>query len=189
MIEERNLIIQHIEDNSNKNFQIPGINFHSVNLGVYIDKNGKVLRLNKDDILIIEKDLKPLWLNKKHTDESKMKMSESAKTRKITNENEKIRRKKIKLSMKGKPMSESAKLKLSEQRIGNKNPYIIFLSKNNLTHHASKKVGQYDKNENFIKFWVNASIASKELNLSYKSINNCLNNKIKSSGGYIWKYE
>lgn len=52
-----------------------------------------------------------------------------------------------------------------------------------------KKIIQYDLNMNFIKEWESIKSAIKELNYSSGSIGNCLKNRCKSSGGFIWKYK
>lgn len=53
---------------------------------------------------------------------------------------------------------------------------------------VNKKIGQYDHLNILIKVWDSASKASEELKISRTGINNCLNNKSKSSAGYIWKF-
>ena len=47
---------------------------------------------------------------------------------------------------------------------------------------------QYDLDGNFIKEWLNAKTASRELGLEYISITECCTGKIKKSQGFIWKY-
>ena len=44
-------------------------------------------------------------------------------------------------------------------------------------HPNSKKVFQYDLDNNFVKEWENAKQASRELNINYASINNCCRGK------------
>lgn len=51
----------------------------------------------------------------------------------------------------------------------------------------SKPILQYDLEGNFIKEWESATIAAKEIGLHPTSIRHCVQNKIKTSGGYIWK--
>lgn len=51
----------------------------------------------------------------------------------------------------------------------------------------SKSVIQYDKEGNIIKVWDRLTDAKKELNI--KQIYKCCNGKIKTCGGYIWKYK
>lgn len=61
------------------------------------------------------------------------------------------------------------------QNYGNKNNW------------CSKKVNQYDLNGNYIKTYSSLNKASKELNIS-NNIYLCCNGKVKTCGGYIWKY-
>ena len=57
----------------------------------------------------------------------------------------------------------------------------------NATHR--KPILQLDKNYNFIREWISAREADKELGISYKAISQNLRGKSKSAGGYIWKYK
>ncbi len=53
----------------------------------------------------------------------------------------------------------------------------------------SKKVSQYDLNNNFIATWCSISEAARVLHLHSGDISYCCRNKkIKSAGGYIWRY-
>lgn len=49
-----------------------------------------------------------------------------------------------------------------------------------------KKVVQYDINGNFIKIYDSIISAQKETNIYH--ISDCCLNKLKTAGGYIWKY-
>ncbi len=51
-----------------------------------------------------------------------------------------------------------------------------------------KKVNQIDKNGNTIKTWVSLLEASKNLNIQSSGIHMVCNGKMKTSGGYHWKY-
>lgn len=51
----------------------------------------------------------------------------------------------------------------------------------------SKKVNQYDLNDNFIKTWNNINEAIFNLNLGHH-IGECCTGKRKTCGGYIWKF-
>lgn len=46
---------------------------------------------------------------------------------------------------------------------------------------------QYEDYRPFIKSYPNAQIASKETHIPQSNINRCVNNKLKSAGGYLWK--
>ena len=64
--------------------------------------------------------------------------------------------------------------------------------RNNLKLHPNapkRKVIQYSLNGKFIKKWESLSEAERELNINRGSICFCCKNKIKSAGGYKWRYE
>jgi hypothetical protein len=46
-----------------------------------------------------------------------------------------------------------------------------------------------DLKNNFIKEWSGQTIASQMLNINQPSISNCLKNRSRTAGGYIWKYK
>ena len=50
-----------------------------------------------------------------------------------------------------------------------------------------KKVRQYDLQGVFIKEWASISEAKRTLNISH--IGECCSSKIKTAGGYMWRYE
>ena len=52
-----------------------------------------------------------------------------------------------------------------------------------------KKVGQYDLENNLIQEFESLREASRQLNIDCGSISKCCRGKIKSAGGYIWKYK
>lgn len=63
----------------------------------------------------------------------------------------------------------------------------ITRSRNGELHPRSIKVYQYSRDNVFIKSYPNAQIASKETHIPQSNINRCVNNKLKSAGGYLWK--
>lgn len=77
-----------------------------------------------------------------------------------------------------------------------KNAYENNLSKSYLKgkfgklHNVSKKVNQYDKNNNFIKQWDCISDASRELKIDNGRITKCCQHKkyCYTAGGYKWEY-
>jgi hypothetical protein len=87
----------------------------------------------------------PWWIGRKHPEEAKKKMSESAKSRRITEENEEIRRSKISKTMKGVSKPEEFVKHMSESRKGEDNPYIKYLKANGLEHPGKGKI--YEKQE------------------------------------------
>lgn len=125
------------------------------------------------------------WYGKKHSEESKKKMSESAMGRKLSDEV----KYKMSQSKKGVKFTNEHKKKISESNKGENNNYKRYLERTGLPHAKSKTIIQYDLDGNLIKEWVNANKAALELNISYKAINNCANNKTKTSQGFIWKFK
>ena len=96
---------------------------------------------------------------KRHTEETKLKISRIKKEKYSTVENH---------PMYGKHLSEEAKRKISKAR--------------------SKKVNMYDLNGNYIKSFDSAKKASVETNGNKDCISLCCNGKAKTSGGYIWRW-
>ena len=182
---ERELILSHRDDILNMNGHIPGIGFNTNGLGQYVDENGKVFRVSKNDELVLNGVLKPFWLGKKHNEESRKKMRDSALGKKLNEET------KIKMSKfwKGKPKSKETKQKMSEAAKGDNNNYKRYLERTGLPHAKSKTILQLSLNGDLIKEWVNASVASIECGLGYKAINQCARGKTKTSGGFVWKYK
>ena len=118
------------------------------------------------------------FYGKKHTENTKKILSENhkglipwTKGKHLSYEH----KKNLSISKKGKHRKQEDIEKMREIFKGAKNP-------------NSKQVIQYDKQGNFIKKWDYISQASNELNICRQDIGkNCLG-KIKSAGGYIWKY-
>lgn len=75
--------------------------------------------------------------------------------------------------------TEEAKKKMSESKKGK-------YKKEN--HPRSKKVIQYSKNGEVIKIWECIKTASEDLNIADGSISSCCRGKLKTAGGYIWRY-
>lgn len=53
----------------------------------------------------------------------------------------------------------------------------------------SKPILQYDLEDNFIKEWVSASEAARQLGFSQSNISACCLGKRKQANGYKWKYK
>jgi hypothetical protein len=122
---ERDLINAHIKDPLNRNYHIPGKGFHTIGL----DRSGK----NNS------------FYDKKHSDETRKKMKESALSRNINSENEELRRKKISESLTGQKKPKSFSDNMSKARRGENNPYAKFLKENNIEH--ANKGKKYEKTE------------------------------------------
>ncbi len=61
-------------------------------------------------------------------------------------------------------------------------------NKKGIEHYASKPVLQYDLKGNLVKKWDCYSDASRYHHISVSAICNCCANRIKSAGGFIWRY-
>lgn len=119
---ERELIIEHRQDSLNRNGHIPGVGFNTNGLGQYVDDNGKIFRVRKDDELVKNGMLKPFWAGRKHSPQSKFKMQESAKHRKVILENEKLRRESISKKMTKRTLTREHCERLSKSKMGSNNP-------------------------------------------------------------------
>lgn len=62
------------------------------------------------------------------------------------------------------------------------------LGKKGKEHPISVSVKQYDLNNNFIKEYESANIASEETGICYSSIKKCRAGKQKKAGNFIWTY-
>jgi group I intron endonuclease len=61
-------------------------------------------------------------------------------------------------------------------------------SKNKISESHNKKINQHSKNGWLIKKWSSISEAARILNINKANICSCAKNKLKSAGGFIWKY-
>ena len=53
----------------------------------------------------------------------------------------------------------------------------------------ARKVKQYSKDGEYIKTWDYINQAAEELNIAHANISKCCRGKLKTCGGFIWKYE
>lgn len=95
--------------------------------------------------------------------------------------------------------SEITKQKLSESKIGDKNP--MYGKHGELHHFYGKKhseislskmkrpVLQFSLDGELIREWNSATDASLEIGISRGNIPSCCNGKRKSAGGFVWKYK
>ena len=58
----------------------------------------------------------------------------------------------------------------------------------NTRYSCGVKINQYSINNLFINSWNNIAEISDKLKISRTSINNCLNDRSKTAGGYIWRH-
>lgn len=117
----------------------------------------------------------PVFKGKRHTEETKNKIS---------------------LSNKNKRLSDEHKNKISiikkQQTQGKDNPFFgkrhSESSKEKIRNLKSIEVCQYDINNNFIRKWNSAKMAGNELHIDPSTITKCCKGKVKSIGGFRWKY-
>ena len=122
------------------------------------------------------------WLGKTHSEESKKKMSESAKNRQITLENETKRREGISRSNK-KPKSKEHSANISKSKLGSKNPMYGKKGAN------AKAVEQLTLDGVFIEEWRTVSEAARHFGCSTSTISNAASGKTKKTQGYVWRYK
>lgn len=142
---ERESILANLENNLNMNFNIPGENFHTLGMVHVKDREGNCLLVPIDDERIKNKELNYFWEGRKHSEESKKKMSNSAKNRNIDDETENLRRNKISETLKGVSKPLEFVENMSKTRRGENNPYSKYLKENSLPHPFKGK--KYEKQE------------------------------------------
>jgi group I intron endonuclease len=105
----------------------------------------------------------------------------------------KIRNKRI-----GTKHSDETKKYLSEVNLGRKHSEYtknkISESKKGKTYNITNfskciSINQYSKSGEFIKYWNSISKAGKELSIDIGSITQCCKQRLKTAGGFIWKYK
>ena len=111
----------------------------------------------------------------------------------------------ISLHHKGVPLSEATKQKISDAKKGVSIGPLSEATKQAISdamkgvpkseEHKkaigeghSKKVLQYTKSGEFVREWPSAYEAQRELVIAQSSICKCCKGKLKSAGGYVWRY-
>tara|TARA_R110000868_G_C10653520_1_gene745186 strand:+ start:89 stop:766 length:678 start_codon:yes stop_codon:yes gene_type:complete len=87
----------------------------------------------------------------------------------------------------GMKKTEEAKLKQSAKIKGRISPNKGKTWTLEQKYKLGRPILQFDKDGNFIKEWPTTQEAKKELKI--KGITECLKNRAKTSGGYVWKYK
>ena len=100
--------------------------------------------------------------------------------------------------LQGRELSEETKQKMSESHKGKYHTEETRhkMSENNGMKNKfgsecpnSKKVAQYNKQSNeLIKIWDSMHDVERELGIANSSVSKCCRGKLKTAGGYIWKY-
>jgi len=168
--------------------------------------SGKIYEEIKISFINILKEREPTFKGKKHSDEAKNKISLSKKglpppvTGKKYSDESKHKQSLARLgkrdsletrlkksnSMTGVKKSQEHVLKISKAQSGENNNMFGVTGYNNK---RSKHIEQFDLDGNYIKEWANCRIAAKDLGIHFGGINNCCLGKVKTSGGFIWKYK
>ena len=78
---------------------------------------------------------------------------------------------------------------LHAHKIGLKNSPKGMKGKFGRNHIRSKTIMQYDRNGNLLNTFFGTMEAQRKTNVNSSHISNCANGKLKSAGGYIWKYK
>ena len=94
----------------------------------------------------------------------------------------------IRLHTKGVPLSEAHKKALSDAKKGVPTGPLSEEHKRAIGDANSNKVLQFTKSGEFIREWPSMREVERELGIAQSSICRCCNGKLKSSGGYIWKF-
>jgi hypothetical protein len=137
--------------------------------------------------------IKKAWLrkNKKMSDETKKKMSESQKERykyfKITLSD--CTKKKMSVSTKERfeNLQEREKLRISNKRYENSKSTEQRL--NDILIQNPKKIYQYDKDMILISEYPSIRDAERKTELSRGNISKCCKHKVTYVGGYVWRFE
>jgi group I intron endonuclease len=119
------------------------------------------------------------FYGKKHTEETKRRLSEASKGRRL-----------------GVKLSEETKRKMSECKKGDKHPF-----KNNpefrlraiqnmqsLIQANKKHVMQFTKDDMFVQEFESVNEAAESINVTPSSLTICLKGRSNTSGGFKWKY-
>jgi hypothetical protein len=59
---------------------------------------------------------------------------------------------------------------------------------NGYYNNLSRKVAQFSKDGELLKIWESASEAARALDIQIQNLQRCCARRIKSSGGYVWRY-
>jgi len=118
---------------------------------------------------------------KKHTIESKLKISKATMGRKLTDET----KSKISQGKLGKTLTPQQCANISKGTKGKPKSFRTEEHKKKLR----KEVLQLDLEGNVIRLWDAVSFAGRELKIDYTSISKCCNGKSRTAGGYKWKWK
>lgn len=78
--------------------------------------------------------------------------------------------------------------KINREKMKNNKVYLLSNGYKKANKKRSKKVAQYDKNNNFIRYYKSISEASRQTGITIAGISYSANNVRKTGGGYIWHF-
>lgn len=165
--------------------------------GYNLDNGGRCVGTRSDQT---KKKLSEANKGKHHSEDTKRKMSQSGRGRIFSEEHKQkisealtgIRRPYLQGENNpkyGKHLSEETKRKISESKKGKSGTPMSEENKIKLIQRSSKAIWQYDTDGNFIKEWVSAAEASRQLKIISSDISACCVDKLKTAGGYIWRHK
>lgn len=126
-----------------------------------------------------------LHKNRKRSDETKIKLSESHKGIIMS----KTTREKLRISSTNRTHSEETKQKISKANKGKQYHKIVYTDevKHKISESKKKKIYKCDLNMNIIEEFDSITEAAFSINLKMSSISKCLKNSKYTAGGYKWK--
>jgi group I intron endonuclease len=128
--------------------------------------------------------------NKKMSDETKRKMSESAKSRtfKLVHTNKSKKTLSERTKERFQKEEERDKLRISNKRYEDSKTEEQKLN-DILIQKTSKSVFQYDKDMNLICEYPSIKYAAKKNDISFSNISKCCKHKVVMVSGFVWRFE
>ena len=128
-------------------------------------------------------------INKKISDETKKKMSISAKSRnfKLVLTDEQRLRLSISAIEKFKDDNEREKLRISNKRYENSKTEMQKL--NDILIQNNKFVYQYDKDMNLINKFTSIRDVERQTGISRTNVSKCCKHKVRMVGGFVWRFD
>ena len=131
-------------------------------------------------------------MGKRHSENTKKKMSESHIGKHLSEET------KMKISKAnagnnnpffGKHHTEETKMKISKANAGNNHPFFGKHHTEEYRKNKSKPILQYTKDGELLKEWFGAKEVERVLGIYQGNITKCCQGKLKSAGGFVWRYK
>ena len=98
-------------------------------------------------------------------------------------------KKKMSESHIGKHHTEETKMKISKANAGNNHPFFGKHHTEEYRKNKSKPILQYSKEGEFIREWFGATEVERVLGICQGNITKCCQGKLKSTGGFVWRYK